>query len=218
MSESKSEACVKYPTFDGKDENWPFYKKKMESYLARLDLSDLLTGKITIPKDNAVGSDDKEKIEFDEKRSKNRKAAGTLLNSIDSSTEEGKAAFFLIERYHDADDGCAGGQFIEEWKALTARCETVQVKNLRDQKKDYYTDKMGQREQPSLFVVRLDRMRKDLKKMKHDIDEDDFIQDALGKLPESRDPEKMTPCEVERKLLERRMSMEIRWIDTYQNC
>ena len=98
MSESKSEAHVKHPTFDGKDENWPFCKKKMESYLARLDLSDLLTGKISVPKDNAVGSDDKEKIEFDEKRSKNRKAAGALLNSIDSSTEEGKAAFFLIER------------------------------------------------------------------------------------------------------------------------
>ena len=60
MSESKSEACVKHPTFDGKDENWPFCKKKMESHLARLDLSDLLSGKVSIPKDDAVGSADEE--------------------------------------------------------------------------------------------------------------------------------------------------------------
>ena len=30
---------VKCPTFDGKDENWPFFKKKMESYLARIDVT-----------------------------------------------------------------------------------------------------------------------------------------------------------------------------------
>ena len=56
MSDTKTEECVKYPTFDGTDENWPFYRKKMESYLARLDLTDLLVGTTVIPEDSKVGS------------------------------------------------------------------------------------------------------------------------------------------------------------------
>ena len=52
MSETRSEEYVKYPTFDGKDENWPFYRKKMESYLARLDLIGILGSGTRIPKDD----------------------------------------------------------------------------------------------------------------------------------------------------------------------
>ena len=43
MSEDTTRDYVKCPTFDGKDKNWPFYKKKMESHLARMDLSELLS-------------------------------------------------------------------------------------------------------------------------------------------------------------------------------
>ena len=115
MSDTKTEECVKHPTFDGTDENWPFYRKKMESYLARLDLTDLLVGTAVIPEDSDAGSSDAEKKEFAELKKKNRKAAGTLLNSIDSKTEKGKAAFYLVEKFHNADDGHAGGHFKKEW-------------------------------------------------------------------------------------------------------
>ena len=57
MSDKKSEEYVKYPTFDGKDESWPFYKKKMESYLARLDLSELLLPTTVIERDGVVNPD-----------------------------------------------------------------------------------------------------------------------------------------------------------------
>ena len=67
---------VKHPTFDGKDESWPFHKKKMESYLARLDLTELLDETTKIPKDNEVGSSDSEKEEHSKLKQKNRKAAG----------------------------------------------------------------------------------------------------------------------------------------------
>ena len=55
MSEETRSSHVKCPTFDGKDENWPFCKKKMESHLARVDLSELLSVKTIIPKDDFVG-------------------------------------------------------------------------------------------------------------------------------------------------------------------
>ena len=43
-----------------KDKNWPFYKKKMESHLARMDLSELLGDSAKqIPKDYAKDTDAK---------------------------------------------------------------------------------------------------------------------------------------------------------------
>ena len=58
MSEDAARDHVKVPTFDGKDKNWPFHKKKMESHLARMDLSELLSvNSPAIPSDDAVNSD-----------------------------------------------------------------------------------------------------------------------------------------------------------------
>ena len=54
--EYAKETGTKAPTFDGKNESWPFFKKKMESHLARLGLSELLdkNNKDKIPKDTDV--------------------------------------------------------------------------------------------------------------------------------------------------------------------
>ena len=77
-----------------------------------------------------------------------------------------------------------------------SRHEKIQVKSLRDQKQDCHTMKMERGEQPSLFIVKLDRMREDLKKLQHDATDEDFVQDVLGKLPESKDPQNMNACEA----------------------
>ena len=57
MSDDESgsrSAGTKVPVFDGEIENWPYFKTKMASYLARLDLSDLLSNKgKNIEKDSA---------------------------------------------------------------------------------------------------------------------------------------------------------------------
>ena len=134
MSEDAARDCVKVPTFDGKDKNWPFCKKKMESHLARMDLSELLSvNSPAIPSDDAVNSDAAEQEKTDVSRKKNRKAAGVLLNSIACDDLKGEAAFHLTERCHNAAEGHAGGCFEKEWEALIARCEKIQVKSLREQ-------------------------------------------------------------------------------------
>ena len=74
MSEDTTGDCVKVPTFDGKDKSWPFHEKKMESHLARMDLSELLgVNSPAIPSDDAVNSDAVEQEKTDVLRKKNRK-------------------------------------------------------------------------------------------------------------------------------------------------
>ena len=115
MSEDAARDYVKVPTFDGRDKSWPFHKKKMESHLARMDLSELLSvNSPEIPSDDAVDSNAKEQEKIDELSKKNRKAAGILLNSITCDDVKGQAAFHLIERHHNAADGYAGGCFKNE--------------------------------------------------------------------------------------------------------
>ena len=59
-------------------------------------------------------------------RKANRKAAGILLNSISIDTKDGQADFQLIEKWHDAKDGCVGGHFYKEWEALIERHEELE--------------------------------------------------------------------------------------------
>ena len=80
MSEDTTGDCVKVPTFDGEDKNWPFCEKKMESHLARMDLSELLSvNSPAIPSDDAVDSDAEEQEKTDLSRKKNRKAALAMV-------------------------------------------------------------------------------------------------------------------------------------------
>ena len=105
-------AGTKYPIFNGERENWKFYKKMMQSYLARVGLGELLQKAVgeKILKDGAtpVGSDE-DKEEALKLRKANRKAAGILLSSLDYKTSKGQVAFSIVERFHDENDGYAGG-------------------------------------------------------------------------------------------------------------
>ena len=52
---------------------------------------------VDIPLDSDTDEDEDTLEEINRIRMKNRKVAGALLNAIDETTKEGKAAFFLIE-------------------------------------------------------------------------------------------------------------------------
>jgi hypothetical protein len=147
--------------FDEEKENWPFYRKKLESYIARLGLA-LLLDEVhggNIPKDTeAVPSTDPTK--------ENQKAAGILLNLIYTTTEKGQAAFHIIEKYHESATGYAGGHFYREWQALIRKFEVVKVETLTDLKKEYHNSKMSKNEEPSLFIVKMERLKIKLERKK----------------------------------------------------
>ena len=137
MSEGAYDATsYKGPKFDGQPSSWNYYKKKMESYLAGLELIYLKSDTVVIRTDDyewagTVDAAVQAKEEMD--RRKNRKAAGLLLSSIDTRTKEGQAAFDVIEGYHE--DPYAGGHFCKEWKALISRYEKLECNTLEQLQK-----------------------------------------------------------------------------------
>ena len=113
-SDDTERSGARAPRFDGTTEKWRYFKKQMESHLARLGLGELLVettgGTILKDTDTTTGTDD-EKKEKERLRKANRKAAGILLNSISIDTKDGQADFQLIEKWHNAKDGYVGGHF-----------------------------------------------------------------------------------------------------------
>ena len=208
MSDVLESSYSKVPTFDGERDSWTFYKKKMESYLARKDLALLLQETVgsTVEKDDAVidllTDAGKKK---DELRAKNRKAAGILLDSIDTTTSRGKAAFHLIEKFHDVDSGYAGGHFYNEWQALTKRYEVIEEDRVEDLLSTFYSMQMGIDQQPSLFLVEMEQLRTKLKKKGHTLSDEEFVKQILTRLPKGTERDKMGPYQVARRFIEAEM-------------
>jgi len=105
----------------------------------------------------------------------NQKAAGILLNSILTDAEKGQSVFCLIEKFHNAKVGYAGGQFYKEWTAMTTRDEEVESKSSAELKEEHCCAKMRDDQQPSLFVAQLERLKIKMKEKNHDISEEDFV-------------------------------------------
>ena len=195
----------KVPLFDGEGKNFPFFKKKMESYLARLGLSELLV-KATggnVPKDtDAVPAQDPQRKDHLRIMRNNRKAAGILLNAILTETAKGKAAFHLIEKFHNTDEGYSGGHFHKEWTALIQRYEETETRPVAELKIEYYNSSMKETEDPTLYIIELERRKIKLDKKGYKIEDAAFLEDILSKLPKSDNPKEMNPYEVERRILE----------------
>ena len=60
--------------------------------------------------------------------------------------------------------GHAGGLFHDEWSALTTkRYEKIESEKLENLQKEFYGKEMSVDQQPSLFLVELERLRRKLK-------------------------------------------------------
>ncbi len=121
------------PTFMGTPEDFQFYKPKVESYLAGAGLGIvLMDGDNVQPDNHAWSTDPADAVAVEEGKKlqyKNRKAAGIVLNSIDTSSKKGKQAFKLLAKFHDANTGFAGGHFKREWTVLCDWYEQVEKKD-----------------------------------------------------------------------------------------
>ena len=203
MSEDEK-IYVKAPVFNGDKKKWPVFKTKMRSYLAQKGMSDILTYKPTIIVDSKTYTEDDLKLDSNKTKVKmrdmNRKAAGLLLSSIDTESELGESAFSIVEAYVDPDAGYAGGQFLKAWKAMEKRYEDQDTVDVADLKQNFYDKKMKDGERPSLFIDKLNKMRKRLaNEMSYKMDESDYLKNILAKLPKGKGKDDLGPYQVEKR-------------------
>ena len=125
------------------------------------------------------------KAEVNQIQRMNQKAADTLLNSTLTDAEKGQSVFCLIEKFHNAQEGFAGGQFHKEWMAMAKRHEEVESKSITDTKEEYHSARMKEDQQPSLFIVQMERLKIKMKEKGYEIKPENFPEDILSKLPES---------------------------------
>ena len=109
--EEKTTSLVKSPTFSGSQEDWPFFKAKLTAYLAKQTL-ELLRWKGTIPRDDFRFTGDASTVkQMKDIQRENALAAGILLQAINTDTDEGKAAFYQVEKFIDPVEGYSVGLF-----------------------------------------------------------------------------------------------------------
>ena len=201
---------LRAPRFNGEADEWPFFKAKLKAYLAKCKLTKLVTWKGDIRKDGYVWADTYDatkKIEEQLIQEQNIQAVGILLQSIETSTALGKAAFYQVEKFIDADAGYAGGHFLKAWEELCKRYDEKEVVELVDMQQEYFDMRIESSERPSEFIVRMERMRKKLKDNGYDITDGDFMKQVLAKLPKGKEDE-LGPYQVEKRAIELEMKMD----------
>jgi len=57
---------------------------------------------------------------------------------------------------------------------MTTRCEEVESKSIADLKEEHCGAKMRDDQQPSLFIVQMERLKIKMKEKNHDTSEEDF--------------------------------------------
>ena len=154
---------MKLPVFSGKETDWPFFKPKFKATLAKKKLSRMLTWNGDLREDGYQWADNyiaEKKKDEEEMQLVNIEAAGLLLQAMDTNTEIGKVAFYQVEKFMD--DKFAGGHFPNAWKALCERFDEKEIVDPVDLQQEYFDLKMEDIEQPALFVVKAERMKKQL--------------------------------------------------------
>ena len=91
--EHEEKVSLKVPVFDGRKSKWPVFKRKFRTCLAAKELTPLLLNNDPIIKDQKVHTEEELKVEANKTKSKmrsmNNKAAGLLLNCVDTSADLG---------------------------------------------------------------------------------------------------------------------------------
>ena len=140
------------------------YSVRFGSYLCQKDCGDLLALKdpSEIPPDDKKWSEKELEDGADDEGKRlqkmNRKACGILISSIKSDTGEGQVAFHMVEK--TMMDKYAGGNFVQAYTlSLKNRYEDRDTTSKADLKESYYELKMDAKADPSVFVMKLEKIK-----------------------------------------------------------
>ena len=104
-------------------------------------------------------------------------------------------------------EGYSAGHFPKAWQELCEHFEETATLDLVDLQQEYFDMKMEEDKEPSLFIVKLERMRKKLRDNGHSISDKDFLKQVLAKLPKGKE-EELGPYQVEKRSIVLHMEID----------
>lgn len=160
--------------FRGKEDEWPLWKGKMESVLDRRDLLDPLLDNEARP------------TETGDAQKKYDKEGRMIYNELIMYTED--AANDVVAQFEDEHGaGTAKRDGRAAWKALVAKYEltgTLQKAALHEEL-DRAT--LGNGEDPDKYFMKIERIRRQLKKMNSNLDDSMMLGISMRKMPSNYD-------------------------------
>jgi hypothetical protein len=212
---SESKVTLNPPSFDGTKEQFRFYEKKMHAYLAAAGCGRVLQAveseicadaydwEAVNNQGNRVHTD--EEVEEGKKlQALNAKAAGIILSSISTKTKAGEQAWNLVAKFFDDDYG--GGFYPRIWQTLKKWYKTVVASALDTVRDKYYEQRMKLTEQPSMYVMTMILLRKELHDLGYEITDVTLIERVLKTLPTNN--EGMCPYDAKKAMIQQKMSPE----------
>ena len=205
---------LKVPQWPLKDarKEFPTWKVRMESYLNQKECGEVLTWdeNFVIPAmsktwdQTEIANGTKDEDQRIQKL--NSKACGCLIQAIVTVKDEGMVIQHQVEKTMTAD--YPAGHFYKAYtKSIKSKFEEKDSETKADLLEEYYGMKMEHEEDPSVFVMKMEKLLIKLQKNHgHKIEEVDFMASILAKLPkDEKDADAMNPYQVEKRLIEKEM-------------
>ena len=129
MSLSSERDSFKIKLFSGNEADWETWESVFVSVLTQKDLEEIiehLYDNDETPKDDDDCMDEDGNLDTRKKtlKSQNKKAFAFLLTSINTTTDQGKTAFSMVNRYRNKALGYKQGHFKGAYKALKTVVQT----------------------------------------------------------------------------------------------
>ena len=201
-----AKAYIKVPKCTGSTKKFPVWKKKMCSFYAQSGCGDMVAASPDAPPKLLtaaerskllalleVEKDDDKKTEMKQHLKycmQNDKAYGYLASSIDTSTEQGQYIYDVITNFQDEE--FPGGQFEAAWKKLCKIMERKDQQRVLSYEDWYFKNTFEDNFHPGGELLKFDQKQKDMNRnieAGRNVDEKQFIQHVLAKLPQGRDGE-----------------------------
>ena len=180
-----AETTIKVISFDGTKDQWPIWSIKFLARLNKKGIKYILEERhLIIPVDDEEFDVTTESgVRYQKIRNDNARVFEDLVLSVDCTKAEGRIAFALVKRALDAN--YKNGNSRKAWQNLKERYEPKTVATRARLMEEYINSHCKYREDPALYVVRLEDLKNRLVEAggAH-ISDKDFMTQVLNTLPE----------------------------------
>ena len=186
----------------------------MQAFLIGAGCGEVLDYDSDVPKDDEVWSDEEKKkpeVRLAMKvQRQNKKAHLTLLTNISDKTEADKEICHMVEKHMNKVKGYAAGNFQGALRDLDRRFLRKKKMDTKSKiQSKYYSYEMKADARPGIFIMKREQWWKRLiNDYGMNISEEEFVQDALNRLPKSDDPDNLGPYQQKKEFIDQKIAKD----------